>query len=87
MSTKKLKDMDIRNIKHELNMGYISSRYFEISKNCFCNIHFNTYKNLVEIRVFNEELIKETFINYEKKIFMKMQKKDIIKDIENAEMN
>ena len=58
MSTKKLKDMDIRNIKHELNMGYISSRYFEISKNCFCNIHFNTYKNLVEIRVFNEELIK-----------------------------
>lgn len=89
MSTEKIEKMDIRNIKDELKRGYISSRYFyvpQISKNCFCRISFNTYKKLVEIRVFDEKLLVEAFCYYEKKNFLKMKKKDIIKDVENVEM-
>ena len=72
--------LDIRNIKNELKVGYISSRYFDIDNWCI-NIRYNTYRNKVEIRIFNEEILEESFLYFDKNVFLKMTKKKLIEEI------
>lgn len=79
-----LQNLKIREIKQELKMGYISSRYYDIKEGCFCHITLNTYSNKVEIRIADELLLKDSVKEYSIQDFLKVKKQDLFKEVSEA---